>query len=318
MYKKENKLASLIKKCIVTAGSIYLFNKLYSRYAVKKHALTAKPENYFEWKDMKVYYSKSGEGTPVILLHALHPASSSYEWHRVISLLAKSHTVYTLDLPGCGRSDKPDIEYTSILYVSLLADFISTMEIRHASVVTSNLTSAAAIMAAAYDPEMFDRMILISPPSAKSLEKTPDYCSKFLMKLMNSRILGSLIYNILTSRPQIDLAFTETYFYNPFHDTDELVDTYLEASQLGGGAGHYLAGSIIGRYVNINSNYAFSKLSLPVKLIEGAAAENADLILKEWTDLNPSVKTVMLEHTRQLPHLEEPEKVVSEILEFID
>ena len=58
------------------------------------------------------------------LIHDLKPESSSYEWKRVVKALAKKHTVYTIDLLGCGYSDKPNITYTAYMYTQLLNDFI--------------------------------------------------------------------------------------------------------------------------------------------------------------------------------------------------
>ena len=52
-------------------------------------------------------------GTPVLLIHDLSPLSSSYEWCRYAKKLEKQHTVYTIDLLGCGRSEKPYLTYTN-------------------------------------------------------------------------------------------------------------------------------------------------------------------------------------------------------------
>lgn len=49
----------------------------------------------------------------MLLLHDLHCASSGREWQYIEDALAQDHTVYTLDLLGCGRSDKPAITYTN-------------------------------------------------------------------------------------------------------------------------------------------------------------------------------------------------------------
>ena len=58
-----------------------------------------------------------------LLIHDLTPSSSAYEWSKMIDELAESHTVYALDLLGCGRSDKPSITYANYLYVQLITDF---------------------------------------------------------------------------------------------------------------------------------------------------------------------------------------------------
>lgn len=42
----------------------------------------------------------------------------------VCKKLEKQHTVYTIDLLGCGRSEKPYLTYTNYLYVQLITDFV--------------------------------------------------------------------------------------------------------------------------------------------------------------------------------------------------
>ena len=49
--------------------------------------------------------------------HDTDAGASGEEWTKVAKKLAKNNTVYTIDLLGCGRSDKPSIQYTSYLYV---------------------------------------------------------------------------------------------------------------------------------------------------------------------------------------------------------
>ena len=48
----------------------------------------------------------------------------------------------------------------------------------------------------------------------------------------------------------------EKLFYNPFHVTDTLVDTYYEAAHKGGSNAKYLYSSYIGKYLNISINNA--------------------------------------------------------------
>ena len=80
--------------------------------------------NYYNWKFGNIYYQKTGSGSPLLLIHDLNHYSSSMEWDKVIDTLSREHTVYTIDLLGCGKSGKPAITYTCYLYVQLLTDFI--------------------------------------------------------------------------------------------------------------------------------------------------------------------------------------------------
>lgn len=67
---------------------------------------------------------KKGSGSPVLLIHDMLPGACGYEWNRIEEELAMEHTVYTIDLLGCGRSEKPGMTYTNFVYVQVICDFI--------------------------------------------------------------------------------------------------------------------------------------------------------------------------------------------------
>ena len=71
-----------------------------------------------------IFYTKKGHGTPLLLIHDLKCAASAAEWDSIIDSLAENHTVYALDLLGCGRSEKPKMTYTNYIYVQLINNFI--------------------------------------------------------------------------------------------------------------------------------------------------------------------------------------------------
>jgi pimeloyl-ACP methyl ester carboxylesterase len=192
------------------------------------------------------------------------------------------------------------------------------MNLKNPDIVASNLTTAAAIMSTAYEKGLIHKCILINPPLLSSLAKKPNPISKIKYKVLTAPMIGELIYNFLSSRMQIDMYFAETYFYNPFHDTDQLVDTYFESSHLGNGKGYYLAASVLSGYLNVDVNRALKQANIPIKIIEGKATEDADKTIMEWTHIKPNVETVYIEHTKKLPMLEEPEKTAEEILVFLD
>ena len=314
----DNKYIRRLQKLTVLAAGMFIFNKIHAAIAVKKHCLSTSQGQFFNWKGIRVYYEKHGSGSPIVLLHALHPAASSFEWHSVIDALAEKHTVYTIDLPGCGRSDKPDTLFTNFYFVQLVRDFIKELSISHCVLVGSNLSAAVAVIASVYEPDLADKLIFVNPPSASALAETPDRISRMKYRILGLPLIGTFIYHLLASRMQIDLYFSEKYFYNPFHDTDDLVDTYFESALLDNGKGHFFAASLLGKYMNMNIEHALSELKVPAKLIEGSATDHAQVTIQEWKAIQPSIETVLIEHTRQLPMLEEPEQTAAEILNFID
>lgn len=54
---------------------------------------------------INLHYLKGGEGPLVLLVHGF--GQSWYEWHQLMPLLAKDHTVVAVDLPGLGQSQAP-------------------------------------------------------------------------------------------------------------------------------------------------------------------------------------------------------------------
>ena len=312
--KKGSFFYRLVCGSTLALGSMYAFNRFSDLYAGRKHLLHSKPENFFNWKGIRIYYECKGSGEPVLLLHAIHPAASSFEWSDIIDRLSHNHQVYAIDLPGCGISSKEKLPYSNFVYVELIRDFIHQMAISHPIVVASNLTCAVAVMASAYDPSLFKKMVLISPPTPSSLAEAPDITSNITRFILELPIIGTFIYNITTTRSRIDLAFTEQYFYNPFHDNDDLVDTYYESAHLDRGRGHFLAACIVGRLLNIDISRAVQNLKIPVCLIYGSDSGDADRMIREWSDLNAEIRIEKIEHTRQLPHLEEP-NLTSQIID---
>ena len=99
----------------LTTISIYGINKAISVSSSMKNLLKTEKGKFFHWRYGNIYYTKHGKGTPLLLIHDLNPASSSYEWEKIAKHLAKHHTVYTLDLIGCGRSEKPNMTYSNLL-----------------------------------------------------------------------------------------------------------------------------------------------------------------------------------------------------------
>ena len=77
--------------------------------------------NYYNWKFGNIYYKKEGTGSPVLLIHDLNHYSSSMESDKVIGTLSKEHTVYTIDLLGCGNYRRKD-RYRSYRGFSLLCN----------------------------------------------------------------------------------------------------------------------------------------------------------------------------------------------------
>ena len=112
----KKKLAAGASLAALGTVTIHLINKFIFLSATVGDLLGNPPGTWYDWKFGKVYYTKQGDGAPLLLIHDLSVCSSGYEWNKIVKELSKTNTVYVIDLPGCGRSDKLNI---CLLYTSL-------------------------------------------------------------------------------------------------------------------------------------------------------------------------------------------------------
>ena len=91
---------------------MHIANRVLEYISTADKLINSDEYEYYNWRFGKIAYKKTGEGSPLLLVHNLNVCSSSYEWRNNIAELAKSHTVYTIDLLGCGCSDRPGLTYT--------------------------------------------------------------------------------------------------------------------------------------------------------------------------------------------------------------
>lgn len=72
---------------------------------------------------VRLHYVKGGSGPLVYLVHGF--GQSWYEWHQLMPVLAKNHTVVAVDLPGLGESGVPT-SYRAIDVAPLLYQLAET------------------------------------------------------------------------------------------------------------------------------------------------------------------------------------------------
>ena len=299
------------------AGTMYVINKYIEKATNLLDKLKEKQNSFYKWKLGDVYYEKFGEGSPVLLIHDFTPYASSYEWNQMINSLAQDHTVYVMDLLGCGRSDRPSITYTNFIYVQLITDFINDIIGEKTDIITSGYSSSFAIMSTNYTSEYINKLVLINPADLEVACKEPTIFSKAYKKVLELPILGTFLYNMFTLRSNVDLILTEHYFYNPFHVNDELVDTYFESAHKKHGKGKYILASIVGNYMEAMIPHALKSCENDILIIGGKHQDKIEDIVEDYRVCKDNIESVIISKTKKLPHYEEAEITLNEIKSFI-
>ena len=150
MNRNKHKFLTFAALMTGATVTVHLINRTVAAAAQLKQMLHIFDDNYFEWRFGNIYYTKKGTGSPILLIHDALPGASGYEWSKIEDELAVDHTVYTVDLLGCGRSDKPSITYTNFVYVQMICDFIRKIIGEKTDVIASGFSSSKLYSVKAY------------------------------------------------------------------------------------------------------------------------------------------------------------------------
>jgi pimeloyl-ACP methyl ester carboxylesterase len=103
----------------------------------------------------------------VVLLHGL-TATHRY-WKQNVAALAERRRVIALDLPGFGRSHKPDADYSIPFFVAALERFLDERGVERATLIGNSMGGQIAMAAAVAAPERVARLVLVDPAGVTTL-----------------------------------------------------------------------------------------------------------------------------------------------------
>ena len=309
------------KKFIIGAGllatttaTLHVINKYIQINVSQNKSLDYIPDLYYSWKYGEISYTKQGKGTPILLIHDLTTYSSGYEWHRVAKKLSETNTVYSIDLLGCGNSDKPNILYTNFLYVQLITDFIKNVIGDKTSIAATGESAAFVLAACNNNTDIIDKIIMINPMDINILTKSPNKLSTLVTKAINFPVFGTFLYNIFTRQNKIKSLFVTDYYSNYTFDEDKITKIYYESAHSSGSK--HLFASLAGFYTTLNVSHCMNSIKNDVSIIVGDDLDEYKDIAEEYQDILPFIKIHKIENTKYLPQLEKPEEV-SDIIKNI-
>ncbi len=177
--------------------------------------------NYWQWRNQSIYYVPSqGAENPqkqsLLLVHGF--GASTDHWRKNISELQQDFDVWAIDLLGFGRSQKPQREYSGVLWREQLQDFIEQVIGNQVVLAGNSLGGYAALCVAADCPSLVKGLILLNSagPFSDSLSKR------------QSNIPQKLISSILLQPWASYLLFQ--YMRRPHNIRKTLKKVYLEQS----------------------------------------------------------------------------------------
>ncbi len=112
-------------------------------------------------KGYNIAYHSEGEGETVLLVHGI--TTYSFIWRKIIPLLSKKYRVITIDLLGCGQSDKPlEIEYSLPSHAQNIKELLTKLDIERVHFVGHDIGGGIGQVFAVHYPELLYDVTLIN------------------------------------------------------------------------------------------------------------------------------------------------------------
>jgi pimeloyl-ACP methyl ester carboxylesterase len=104
-------------------------------------------------QDLTLFYFEAGEKSqpPLLMLHGLGDEADT--WRHIFQPLADDCHTFAIDLPGFGRSDKPDVDYSPQFLMASIIGFLDAVNINHTILMGSSLGGMLAHSLAVAYPE---------------------------------------------------------------------------------------------------------------------------------------------------------------------
>ena len=138
------------------------------------------------------------DGPDFVLVHGIGVSARSYG--PTAAALARHGDVHLVDLPGYGRSPRPDVDMGIGDHARVLGDYLADRDLDHPVLVGHSMGTQVVVQLAAEEPGLVDHIVLIAPviaPEARSLR----------------RAAGLLLRNGVREPPWVTLLAVNDYLF---------------------------------------------------------------------------------------------------------
>jgi len=274
---------------------------------------------------LSYYADASAPGRPLVLIHGVHAAASSYEMRSLFNELRGERPVYALDLPGFGFSQRGGTRYTPDTYVRaiehLLRHVADERQEDRADIVALSLSSEYVARVAADLPELVHSIVFISPTgfgtdaetSGLMLQARRGEASMLWPTL--AKLGGEALFDLLVSRRSLSYYLRRSFAGRV--DTNLLEYSYATSHQRGAEVAPlaFISGAL---FPSGDPLDAYARIRVPVLVLYDQDPHTGFGALRSFIQRHDNFQSARVIDTRGLPQIEARERTARAVRAFWD
>jgi pimeloyl-ACP methyl ester carboxylesterase len=260
-------------------------------------------EGFLERPLGRTWYRVTGEGgrTPLVCLHG--GPGSTHNYFRPLERLADERPVVVYDQLGCGRSDRPELEWSLAIFTEELEHLRAHLGLDKIHLLGTSWGGMLALEHALAHPDSVRSLVLSS-----TLASAEEWIVE--AKRLNDAIEGD--------DEEVLAEFERRHFYRGPGEPLELVRMREEKNSvvyeaMWGPNEWTMTGALAGW--DVRSRLA--ELKMPTLILRGAHDLSTPAISKTLTDGIPHAREVVFAESSHTPVLEETERYLRVVREFL-
>jgi len=264
----------------------------------------------------------TGQGRPLLLVHTVNASASAAEVRTVFERMGQHRTVYAIDLPGFGNSERSDRLYTPRLMTDAILDLAAYIRTQHPDqaidALAASLSCEFLVRAAVEQPATFRTLSLVSPTGLSGLrlrQGAPGstYGQNWLLALLKGPGWGSALFKGLTRPSVIRYFLNKTWGSRAI---DETMYDYAVWTTRQHGAEHAPLCFLSAQMFSADITTIYDQLRLPVWVSHGVRGDFVDYRGKARFATHANWQFTVF-NSGALPYFECPQEFAEKMLAFM-
>jgi len=264
-----------------------------------------------------------GQGKPLLLVHTVNAAASAAEVRPLFDWMSQHRTVYAIDLPGYGASERAERLYTPRLMTDAILDLARYIRTQHGDqpidAMAASLSCEFLARAAAEQPTTFRTLSLVSPSGMTGFKlrqaaEGSTYGQDWLLSTLKGPGWGRFLFKGLTRPGVIRYFLNKTWGSSAI---DETMYEYAVWTTRQPGAEHAPLSFLSAQMFSADITTVYDRLHLPIWMSHGVRGDFVDYRGKQRFTSRGNWRFTVFD-SGALPYFEHPQAFGETMLEFMN